>query len=146
MRMPVQWEKIHEYARATDPDYADEAAAPVLPTLLPTAVLWESPGDLLAQPAAKEAFAELQIRPEFGALLPAEQEYEYDGALLCSADLLTTTRDSTPWASGGDRAEGTWCRCGLAMEFRDAATGQLRAECLYELVFTSRPAVNEEIR
>jgi len=141
--MPIEWGKIREYAAATAADpalYMEDRRAPIPPTFLSTVVFWDTPGEATRTPEVAGALASLGIEADFRQLLSAEQEYVFHGPLPRAGDVLLTSHrfDSVETKEG--RRGGTMVFVRFAVEFRDEA-GDLRAECLYTSVYTTRAAV-----
>ena len=141
--MPVEWGKIREYAVATgseNPDYLDNPNAPIPPTFLSTVIFWEQPGGGLTTPEAAAALAELGLEEDIRNLLSAEQEYVFHGPLPRAGERLALANRFDGVEVKEGRRGGRMVFTRFAVEFRDPATGALRAECLYTSVRTSQAA------
>lgn len=132
-RMPVEWGKIREYARATGavrPEYFDDPAAPVPPTFLSTVVFWESLRDVLDGPEAVTALTEQGIEPGVTRLLSVGQEYLFHGPPPRAGDVLETALRFDGVSVKDGRQGGRMVLVDFAVEFH-GETGGLRAECRY---------------
>jgi hypothetical protein len=143
--MPVERGKIREYASATGAtsrDYLEDELAPIPPTFLSTVVFWDQLGSAFSQPEAVTALASLGIEGSVEQLLSAEQEYVFHGPLPRAGDQLTTS----PRFDGVDvkvgKRGGQMVFLRYAIEFR-SGDGELRAECIYTSVYTSKAAVTQ---
>lgn len=140
--MRIEFGKVREYAVATGaelPEYNDPTG-PIPPTFLSTVVFWDQLTAALHQPEAVDAFAQLNMEPNFRQLLVAEQEYIFHGPLPAVGDVLQTSHRFGSVEIKEGRRAGRMAFVRFAIEFRDE-TGELRAECLYTTVYTARPAV-----
>lgn len=147
--MPVEWGKIREYAIATannNPDYLEDPSAPIPPTFLATVVFWDDPGRAMRTPEAAAAITELGdgAEADIRNVLSLEQEYVFHGPIPRAGDnlLLTHRFDGVEVKEG--RRGGRMVLSHFAVEFRDPATGKIRAECLYTSARTSQAAVEEK--
>jgi MaoC dehydratase-like protein len=141
--MPVEWGKIREYAVATgsaSPDYLDNPNAPIPPTFLSTVIFWDQPGGGLRTPEAVAAMAEVGLEEDIRNVLSAEQEYRFHGPLPRAGDRLGLTHRFDGVEIKEGRRGGQMVFTRFTVEFRDPDTTEIRAECLYTSVRTSRAA------
>ena len=128
--MPIEWGKVREYAMATAaarPAYVDDPAAPIPPTFLATVVWWTPVGDTLRAPEVVRACAEAGVPADVRNLLSLEQEYVFHGDVPRAGEELAVENRFD---------EAVVKRKGMVilryvLEFRDPASGALRAECRY---------------
>jgi hypothetical protein len=128
--MPIERGKVREYALATGavrPEYLDDPHPAIPPTFLSTVVFWHSVEDMIRRPEVLAACAAAGVAAEVRNLLSLEQEYLFYGAVPRAGELLEPV---SRFDNAAVKRPG-FVLVHFAIEFRDPASGEVRAECRY---------------